>query len=114
MVGDPDKFNKDARYEKGKDVFNIDKGEKIVLLSELMYLFQYLLKFDYVVYIAMSCRILQQGQQVDPNLIRFGGNKSKRRNLKRKTYKKKTLKRKNLKRKTLKRKIKKRKTLKRK
>ena len=102
LVGDPDKPN---RVESSK--------YKIILLSELIYLFQYLLKFEYVIYILPSCRICQPGQ-VPQQILRYGGNKSKRRNLKRKTYKKKTLKRKNLKRKTLKRKIKKRKTYKRK
>lgn len=110
LIGDPDQFDKYDKYKKqqqgdlSEPIENEDVGEKVILLSELMYLFQYLLKFDYVVYIVMSCRILQDGQQVDPNLIRFGGNKSKRRKYnKRKTLKRKTLKRKILKRKSYKR-----------
>ena len=83
-------------------------GKKIILLSELIYLFQYLLKFDYVIYFLTGCRKCEPGQ-VPQQIFRYGGNKSKRRNLKRKTLKRKinkknTYKRKTLKRKTLKRK----------
>jgi hypothetical protein len=83
--------------------------EKSILLSELIYLFQYLLNFDYVIYILPSCRGCQEGQV--PNVIpRTGGNTFKQR----KTYKRKTNKRKVYKRKTYKRKTYKRKTYKRK
>ena len=92
----------------------IQSSKKIILLSELIYLFQYLLKFDYVIYIITSCRECQPGQ-VQQQILRRGGNKSKRRTLKRKTLKRKTYKRKINKKKTLKRKsYNKRKSLKRK
>ena len=83
-------------------------SKKTILLSELIYLFQYLLQFDYVIYFLTGCRECQPGQ-VPQQILRRGGNKSKRRTFKRKTfkrntYKKKTLKRRTLKRKTLKRK----------
>ena len=81
-------------------------GKKIILLSELIYLFQYLLQFDYVIYFLTGCRECQPGQ-IPQQILRIGGNK--RQTLKRRTYKKKTLKRKNLKRKTIKRRVKKRK-----
>jgi hypothetical protein len=93
--------------------------EKSILLSELIYLFQYLLNFDYVIYILPSCRGCQEGQV--PNVIpRTGGHTFKQRKTykrktnKRKVYKRKTYKRKTYKRKTYKRKVYKRKTYKRK
>ena len=84
----------------------IQSSKKTILLSELIYLFQYLLQFDYVVYMITSCRACRPGQ-IPQQILRRGGNK--RQTLKRRTYKKKTLKRKTLKRKTLKRKTLKRK-----
>jgi len=80
----------------------IQSSKKTILLSELIYLFQYLLQFDYVTYFISSCRGLEEGQ-VPNKLFRYGGNK--RKTLKRKTIKRKTYKRKTYnKRKTLKRK----------
>ena len=103
MVGDPEKYD-----DVSKNKLNENKSKKVVLLSELIYLFQYLLKFDYVIYFLTGCRKCEPGQ-VPQQIFRYGGNKSKRRNLKRKTLKRKinkknTYKRKTLKRKTLKRK----------
>ena len=119
LVGDPEKYD-----DVSKNKLNENKSKKVVLLSELIYLFQYLLKFDYAIYVLTSCRGCEEGGVLDPaNKIpsdnttqsikrpRYGGYKSKRRINKRNTlkrkrnYKRKTLKRKrNNKRKTNKRK----------
>ena len=113
LVGNPDEFIigpdgnplKDDNGRNTKDMFFRNKN---ILLSELIYLFQYLLKFDYVIYILTSCRVCQKGQE-PKSITRYGGNTfkqrkyNKRKTNKRKVYKRKTYKR-NYKRKTYKRK----------
>ena len=95
--------------EKKGPVLRSVQYEKVILLSELIYLFQYLLKFDYVIYILPSCRGCQEGQ-VLKSITRYGGNTFKQR----KYNKRKTNKRNAYKRKTKKRNVYKRKTYKRK
>ena len=73
--------------------------EKDVRLSTLLYFFQYLLQFDYAIYILTSCRGCEDFI-TNKKPRRSGGNKSKRRINKRKTYKRKR----NYNRKTYKRK----------
>lgn len=112
LVGNPDEYNISPDGIPLKDR-NSHFRHKIILLSELIYLFQYLLKFDYAIYILTSCRECQGRKP--KSITRYGGDTYKqRKTYKRKTYKRKTNKRKNNKRKTYKRKNNKRKTCKRK
>jgi hypothetical protein len=82
------------------------KTLKTALLSDLIYLFRYLLNFDYTIFFLPSCRACQEGQV--PKIgtdRRSGGNTFKQRKYKKsKTNKRKTYKRKTNKRKTYKRK----------
>ena len=113
LVGNPDEFiigpdGNPLKDDNGRNTKDIFFRSKVILLSELIYLFQYLLKFDYVIYILTSCRVCQKGQ-VPKSITRYGGNTfkqrkyNKRKTNKRKVYKRKTYKR-NYKRKTYKRK----------
>ena len=111
LVGNPDELiigtnGMPFKDRNGRNIKDKYFQSKVILLSELMYLFQYLLKFDYVIYILTSCRVCQIGQK-PKSITRYGGNTYKQR----KTYKRKTNKRKVCKRKTYKRKTYKRKRL---